>query len=458
VRIRPRLSGARKRTNERRWLVPTALAVTALAVASCSSSGSSTSESGSANNASSTASSAAHAGSASKCGLGTGQKATGTPIKLGAIVTNIPGLSFTDDTGMAKAYFDCVNDNGGIHGHPIDYVVKEDALDPQVTASRATYLLDTAKVSGIVASMSVLDCSVNGANYVKQNLRIIDVGTSLECFSSPALAPVNDGPSFSALSTAKYLLDAGAKKLVIFTSNTPGSDAINQSIKLLGKAKGVPVQAWLENVPVNDANGLALRAVQAAGNGGGVVVNFTPGEAIKVFKAAQQQGVMGQVKWGCPAGCNDASFVKELGSAWDGKLGIDAEMNIVGAGGPDDQLYRMVHDKYGSSTHLGNFGELGFTAARIATQALLAMPANASYTTASVSKAFQDVTHYASDLYCKPWYFGPQAFHAANNATRIVTASGGKFKQIRGCQDIPALPNNHFAEIRAYEKTLGTGN
>ena len=56
-----------------------------------------------------------------KCGAGNGQKATGAPIKLGAIATKQPGTDFTDIPNMAKAYFDCVNDNGGINGRPIQY-------------------------------------------------------------------------------------------------------------------------------------------------------------------------------------------------------------------------------------------------------------------------------------------------------------------------------------------------
>src|SRR5262245_53366890 len=46
-----------------------------------------------------------------ECGMGTGEKASGDPIKLGGIATNVPGIDFTWITGMAKAYFDCVNDN-----------------------------------------------------------------------------------------------------------------------------------------------------------------------------------------------------------------------------------------------------------------------------------------------------------------------------------------------------------
>ncbi|HEX6786858.1 MAG TPA: hypothetical protein VF076_06650, partial [Acidimicrobiales bacterium] len=56
-----------------------------------------------------------------ECGMGTGQKASGDPIKLGGMATKSPIADFTWITSLTKAYFACVNDNGGINGRPIDY-------------------------------------------------------------------------------------------------------------------------------------------------------------------------------------------------------------------------------------------------------------------------------------------------------------------------------------------------
>src|SRR4029450_9468093 len=60
-----------------------------------------------------------------ECGMGTGEEATGDPIKIGGMATNIPGVDFTWITQMTGAYFDCVNDNGGINGRPIQYIAEE---------------------------------------------------------------------------------------------------------------------------------------------------------------------------------------------------------------------------------------------------------------------------------------------------------------------------------------------
>src|SRR3990170_7466437 len=82
----------------------------------------------------------------SVCGLGTGKKATGAVIKLGAIATKQPGTDFTDIPNMAKAYFDCVNDNGGIRGRPIRYFIETEQTRPGQNAALVKKLVESTKV------------------------------------------------------------------------------------------------------------------------------------------------------------------------------------------------------------------------------------------------------------------------------------------------------------------------
>ena len=99
------------------------------------------SSTGASSGAASAPASSEPAAAASKCGLGNGKKATGTPIKLGGIATKQPGTDFTDIPNTAKAYFDCVNDNGGINGRPIDYSIETEQTDPGQVASLARKLI-----------------------------------------------------------------------------------------------------------------------------------------------------------------------------------------------------------------------------------------------------------------------------------------------------------------------------
>ena len=78
-----------------------------IVVSACGSSNKSNTTSGGGGGGGSSTSS--QAADVTKCGTKPGVKATGTPIKLGAIVTKQPGTDFTGITGMAQAYCNCVN-------------------------------------------------------------------------------------------------------------------------------------------------------------------------------------------------------------------------------------------------------------------------------------------------------------------------------------------------------------
>ena len=124
-----------------RWVLGLAIVAVGLSVAlaACGSSKKKSSTTSAASGGTSTQASGG-GGATSKCGLGNGKKATGTPIKLGAIATKQPGTDFSDIPNMTKAYFDCVNDNGGINGHPVELVIETEQTDPGQVASLAKKL------------------------------------------------------------------------------------------------------------------------------------------------------------------------------------------------------------------------------------------------------------------------------------------------------------------------------
>jgi branched-chain amino acid transport system substrate-binding protein len=429
-----------------------AAAAVALAflVAACggSSKKSSTSTSGGASTAS-TGASSQPAAAASKCGLGNGQKATGTPIKLGGIATKQPGTDFTDIPNTAKAYFDCVNDNGGINGRPIDYSIETEQTDPGQVASLARKLVQSEKVLGIVGNTSIIECAVNHKYYEQQGYYIIGSGIAPECYSTSNSAAVNMGPRYSVDGATQYLIRQKVKKLVLDQSNVPGTGYIAGGFLAIAKDAGIPTESLKDNVPIQDANSVALKAVQAAGSGGGVVLNFTPPEALKILQAAQRLGLQDRVKWACSTPCNTDFLSDALGSQWDGKLGVNAELNLTSATGPDSQLYRDVLKKYAPKIPLGSFSQMGFLEARIATDALLKV--KGAHTPESVNAAFKGVQNFKTDILCKPWYYGNASLHIPNNTDRTVTPQGGKMVQKEDCFPISDV-DPAIAQVRKIEQ------
>src|SRR5437867_3186471 len=223
-----------------------------LVAAGCSSGSSGTTSAGSTANAG--------AASTSSCGSKPGVAATGTPIPLGAIATNQPGTSFTDIPNMAKAYFDCVNANGGINGHPIKLYIATEQTNPAQIAADAKQLVQTDKVVGIVGNTSIIECSVDSSYWQKLGFYIIDSGIAPECYSTPNSAAVNMGPRYSSDGAVKYALAQHVSKVVFDQANVPGTGYIAAGPNALAKAANTPIVDLTENVPRSEEHTSELQS------------------------------------------------------------------------------------------------------------------------------------------------------------------------------------------------------
>lgn len=439
-----------------RWRPALALLVLvaglSLLVAACGSSNNDKTTSSAGGGGSSTTAKAA-ATDVTKCGTKPGTKATGSPIKVGAIVTKQPGTDFTDGATMAQAYFTCVNENGGINGHPISYKVYEEQTNPAQIAGFAHKLIQTDKAVAIVGGFSLIECAVDHKYWESLGIYELDAGIAPECWGTSNSAAPNMGPRYSSDGALQAVVRAGAKKIAFDQSNVPGTGYIAQGPAAVGKSLNVPVTQFKDNVPIQDANSIALKLVQAAGTDGGVVLNFTPPEALKILQAAQQQGLQDRVKaWGCSTPCNTDFVAKALGQQWDGKLLVNAELNVTDADGPQSQLYRAVFEKYGQkvSGGLGSFSQMGFTMAQQLVMALGAVKGD-SYTIKTVNQAIKNIKGFKTDMLCRPWYYGEAPLHLPNNVDWTTTPKNGKMVIKEDCFEISAA-DPAIAQVRKIEK------
>src|SRR5256714_3013812 len=231
-------------------------AALALAAAGCSSSGSTSSSGGteSAPAGGSSSSAAAATVSSSQCGTKPGVKATGTPIPLGAIATNQPGTSFTDIPNMAAAYFDCVNANGGINGHPIKLYIETEQTNPAQIAADAKQLVQTDHVVGIVGNTSILECTINHSYWENLGFFVVDSGIAPGGYSTPNSAAVHTGPRYSSHGAMQCAISQHASKIVFDQANVPGTGYIAAGPAAPAKAANTPIVQLTENVPITDAH------------------------------------------------------------------------------------------------------------------------------------------------------------------------------------------------------------
>ncbi len=444
-------------------------AVALLALAGCGSSGSSKSASGGGATTSAAGTSSAPAGSTgtsgggtasggvSSCGSKPGQKATGSPINIGTIDTHQPGTDFTDGPNMIQAYFNCVNDNGGVNGHPLKLFVELDQTQPAQITAAAHKLIQSDHVVAIDGVFDLLECTLDQSYWKGLGIFEMDAGIAPECWSTPNSAAVNMGPRYSSDGAVQYAIDvAKAKKIVFVQSNVPGTGYIAAGPSALAKASNVPIKELTENVPINDANSVALNLVNSAGPDGWVVLNFTPPEALVILQAAQKLGLEDRVKgWGCSTPCNTDFLAKALGPKWNHKLFVNAELaSPDDHSGPEWDLYKGILSKYGSSVAggIGSFSQMGFVLAKFLVQAL--QNVHGAYTMKSVNDAIVGIKDYKTSMICEPWTYGKVALHIPNNTDYTTTPDNGKMVTAQGCTPISAA-DPQIAQYRAAAKAAG---
>jgi branched-chain amino acid transport system substrate-binding protein len=392
----------------------------------------------------------------SVCGLGNGKKATGAPIKLGGIDMLIPGVDFTTIGKSAKAYFDCVNDNGGINGRPIRYILYNEQLNPAQEAALARKLVESDKVVGIVGNTSFAECGTNWKYYKSKGMYVIGAGVQAECYSSPTIVEVNEGPRYSNVGAAQALVKAGIKKLAIASPETISAYADGGPAKL-AQNHGVPVKIYPTHLPVTDAASQLLQMYQFAGDGGGILLDFTPDTAPAFMKAAIQMGIVNKIKWGSSTPIAQTFMAQEF-PQFDGHLWIGQEFkNVDPSVGPDTALMFQILKKYAPSIAPGAFPQMGFLDAKFATTALLRV--KGPITAKSYNLAVRGLKNQKTDILCKPWYVGNNLpYHIPNNTPITVDYKDGKVVQKGPCTPIEPV-DPEIAQTRKWEKQfkLNTG-
>jgi branched-chain amino acid transport system substrate-binding protein len=392
----------------------------------------------------------------SVCGLGNGKKASGAPIKLGGIDMLIPGVDFTTIGKVAAAYFKCVNDNGGIKGRPISYKLYTEQLNPAQEAALARKLIESDKVVGVVGNTSFAECGTNWKYYKSKGYTVIGAGVQAECFGTPSIVETNMGPRYSNIGAAQALVRAGIKKLAIASPETISAYADGGPAKVAQKA-GIPYKIYPTHLPVTDAATQLLQMYQFAGDGGGILIDFTPDTAPAFMKAAIAQGIVDKVKWGSSTPIAN-TFMAAQFPQFDGHLWINNEFGLLDASqGPDTQLMLAVQKKYAPSIAPQAFGQMGFLVGKFATIALLSI--KGPITAKSYNAAVRRLKNIKTDVLCKPWYVGNNLpYHIPSNTDITVDYKNGKVVLKEKCFDIAAV-DPEVAQTRVWEKKfkLNTG-
>lgn len=388
------------------------------------------------------------------CGLSNGKAATGTPIKVGGIFGNAAPGDFSSATDAAAAYFNCVNENGGIHGRPIQYMVENDQWNPELAAQAAAKLVKDENVVAMVGNSSFVEMSVNAPLYAESNIMAMASGCAAsECFESSNIVSTNQGPLSSSVGAAMYAVEElGATNISCIGMAIPSvgnwsCGAVNDYMA----SKGLTGSYVLLNPASPDVNSALLEAVSSGADS--ILVNLPGGLAIAFMGAAEEQGLVESYTWTSSTPLYDASIPGALSEIWDGRMFVNAEMTRIDGTGADNQNWLKVMDAHARAEDpRDSFSQAGYLSARYFVDTLNAMDPAKVDDRAAVTEAIKAISGYTSDLTCGPYYVGEANRHMPNHAGIVVTIEGEGFKEVRGCYE---YEGPYFDELKATEKTLG---
>jgi len=319
---------------------------------------------------------------------------------------------------MAQAYFNCVNANGGINGHPIKYFIQKEQINPSQIASEAKQLVQSNNVVGIVGNTSIIECTINHSYWEKLGYFVIDSGIAPECYSTSNSAAVNMGPRYSSDGAVQYAITQHPSKIVFDQANVPGTSYIAD---------------------------------------GAVVLNFTPPDALVILQAAQKLNIEGNVKlWACSTPCNTDFLAKSLGSKWNGKIFVNAELTPPdGTNTATMNLYKAILSQYGSAVAggIGSFSQMGFVEAELMVKALQSV--TGEYTVNSVNAAIKGLKDVNTGMLCQQWTYGDYGMHIPNNMDYTVTANNGQMT-IAPTGGQCTLISDVDPQIKQYRSEAGT--
>lgn len=284
---------------------------------------------------------------ATTCGANTGTAATGAPIKVGGIYGNAAPGDFSASTTAARAYFDCVNANGGIAGRPIEYLTENDQWNPELAAQAASKLLKDEKVVAMVGNGSFVEMAVNAPTYKAEGIMAMASACAVsECFESSNIVSTNEGPLASTVGAAQFMVEEkGAQNIscigLAIPNVGPWSCGVMEGYMT---AKGLTGSSVYLNPASPDVNSGLLEAVASGADT--ILVNLPAGLAIAFLKAAEEQGMGDTYKWSSSTPLYDRTVSEALGAYWDGKMFVNAELTPWDKGGPDATNWLAVMDAH----------------------------------------------------------------------------------------------------------------
>ena len=389
---------------------------------------------------------------------------TAKTIKLGVStpMTGAASLGYNKIPSAMKAYFDYVNDNGGVNGRKITLVVKDDQYVPTQAVVKTNELIFKDKVFALLAPLGTANNKAVAAsvNPGRRGIPVLFVNTGFSGFANKQTFPTTFSlfPSYimEAKIMAQYLKEAFPDKKIglLYQDDDFGDDAqagfkqagLNFAVKVpyasgsQGVA-GVPA-TWIQKLSAAGAEVVVLFGVTTATGaalGTAAVLKYAP------------QWVLGSVG-------GDATTIKAAGvpaGVLNGAIGASFLPATTDTTDEYVKFFQEINVKYNNSAVFDNNVLVGMNTAFVTVQALKAAGANPTRksliaaiekkgpTFASAGRSPLNYSAKSHVGYNGYWFgtYGPTGDLKPNGGTYTVyTTDSGAGAVVKSTYKRPAMP------------------
>jgi ABC-type branched-subunit amino acid transport system substrate-binding protein len=351
-------------------------------------------------------------------------------IVLGSFLPLQSGLAAgaTQMKEGTEAYFRYINDQGGVHGRRIEWIVENDSYNPQQTVAVVKKLVDRDEVFAIVSTLGTVT-NLAVLPFLKQRgVPIINpAGGHLDLNKPKDKNVFGILPLSSEIgeSMADYALGKlGAKRVAIFFQNDQfGKDQRDGAVEYL-KKKGMTPVAEASYVP-SDVDVSAQVVALRQANPDAVILGVIPKHGSLFMIEAQKLGWKPKV-----VGHNtmaDPVVVDLAGGALEG-IYVNLMTAVDTMDRPQVKLANEILARYSPKTKPGYYPYLGMAGAVVFVEG--ARKAGKDLTRAKLIKALEDSKRIETGL-VPPLQWSAK-YHGGPHAFGYATWQGGKLKVLQG--------------------------
>ena len=298
---------------------------------------------------------------------------TNTEIRIGGIgPMSGPAGYIGDILRTIKAYFTMINDQGGIYGRKINYIIEDSGFDPAQPLTAVKKLVEQDQVLAISGTLALPFVQTSIRDYLDQkgvpsmpfisNLpQMYDPPHKLQFGIYPPLGP-----------EARFVVDfaadrLGLKKLAIFyASDSPGVNVYMEPYLAEAQAKGLPAVTQIPFKSTDTDISAQLNALKESG----AEFVYAPDSSGALGPFLQGiENLPNKPKVMLTYYNNDLSIYKPLGKSAEGVYSSWYALQPDGDD-PKSVQYREFMKKYLPDVPIGNFVQGGYIMAQIFVESL----------------------------------------------------------------------------------------